>query len=177
MSRHSTEVRAYGDLAEDDLDRPRLLFDSEYLGVFGAWDPEQPYGYASHDVYIIARVGDRILGHVGWARREISVGTEIVVVAGVGGVLITKGVRGHGLGALLMGWAAQSMIDHGGIGFGYLGCREPVVGFYASSESPVSCGSTTSPRTVWAKRPSRSCPESRRGCGSSTRTVSGPPVS
>lgn len=78
-----------------DLNRLRLLFDSEYLGAFGAWDPEQPYGYAAHDVHIIARVGDRIVGHVGWARREISVGTEIVEVAGVGGVLIAKEMRGR----------------------------------------------------------------------------------
>lgn len=31
-----------------------------------------------------------------------------------------------------MGRAVQSMRDHGGVAFGYLGCREQVVPFYAS---------------------------------------------
>ncbi len=44
-------------------------FDSEYQ-EFGEWDPQQPYGYAPHDVHIMARNEGRVVGHVGWARRE-----------------------------------------------------------------------------------------------------------
>lgn len=57
-------------------------------------------------------------------------GNENIVIAGVGGVLVAKRARDEGLGATLMGRAAQSMRAHGGIAFGYLGCREDVAPFY-----------------------------------------------
>lgn len=69
---------------------------------------------------------------MGWARRAIRVGGAPVSIAGVGGVLISERARGERLGKRLMASATQSMLDAGGIDFGYLGCREEVVPFYAS---------------------------------------------
>lgn len=132
VKHHSIEILAHQELTEADLGELRQLFDSEYLKEFGEWDPQQPYGYASHDVHVMARIEGRVVGHVGWARREIAVGTEIVAIAGVGGVLISADARGTRLGGELMGWAEQSMRDRGHLAFGYLGCREQVVPFYAS---------------------------------------------
>lgn len=132
MTHHSIEVLAHEDLTEADVRELRRLFDSEYLEAFGAWDPDQPYGYAAHEVHVVARHDDRVVGHVGWARREIAVGAETVAIAGVGGVLISEEARGQRLGVDLMTRAARTMRDHGGIAFGYLGCRERVVPFYES---------------------------------------------
>lgn len=75
MKRHSIEIIAHQELIEADLHGLRQLFDSEYQ-EFGEWDPQQPYGYAPHDVHIMARNEGRVVGHVGWARRENTVGTE-----------------------------------------------------------------------------------------------------
>ncbi|WP_224763650.1 GNAT family N-acetyltransferase [Salinibacterium sp. ZJ70] len=102
------------------------------LTEFGDWNPQQPYGYAPHDVHVIARRGDATVGHVGWARREIGVGERDVVIAGVGGVLVAGHARGRGLGEQLMSAAVASMRDAGGIQFGYLGCRDAVLPFYQS---------------------------------------------
>lgn len=132
MKQHSIEILAHQELTEADLVALREFFDSEYLEEFGEWDPQQPYGYASHDVHVMAWVENRVVGHVGWARREITVGTENVAIAGVGGVLISADARRMRLGGELMGWAEQSMRDRGHLAFGYLGCRERVVSFYAS---------------------------------------------
>lgn len=121
-----------GRLTTNDVARLRELFDAEYSAEFGAWDPDQPYGYAPHDHHLIARAGDEIVGHVGWARRTIGVGAAEVMVAGVGGVLISPRARGQRVGARLLTHAAASMTDAGGIEFGYLGCREEVVSFYES---------------------------------------------
>lgn len=132
VKHHSIEVLAHQELTEADLGELGLLFDSEYLEEFGEWDPQQPYGYASHDVHVMARIDGRVVGHVGWARRVIAVGTETLAIAGVGGVLISADTRGMRLGGELMGWAAQSMRDRGRVAFGYLGCREHVVPFYES---------------------------------------------
>lgn len=132
MKHQPVDIIAHEELTEFDLSELGRLFDGEYLQDFGAWDPERLYGYASHDVHVIARIDGRVVGHVGWARREIAVGEENVAIAGVGGVLISEEARGRRLGVDLMGWATRSMRDHGGIAFGYLGCREDVVPFYTA---------------------------------------------
>lgn len=126
------EVVAHADLAAGDVARLRGLFDAEYQQSFGDWDPDLPYGYAPHDLHIIARQGDHVVGHVGWARRMIDVGGRETVIAGVGGVLVSDRARGQRLGDRLMNRVASTMIDAGGIEFGYLGCREEVVSFYAA---------------------------------------------
>lgn len=126
------EAFLHRELGAPTLGRLRQLFDAEYLESFGAWDPEQPYGYAPHDLHVIARMGSAVVGHVGWARRTVGVGEVDVVIAGVGGVLISPDMRGSSLGRRLMHCAAETMADVGGIDFGYLGCREEVVPFYES---------------------------------------------
>jgi aminoglycoside 2'-N-acetyltransferase I len=128
----SIALVTHGALTLGDLDGLRRLFDREYLHDFGSWDPSQPYGYAHHDLHVIARSDDGVVGHVGWARRTIAVGGAAVAIAGLGGMLISERVRGERLGKRLMVSATQSMLDAGGIDFGYLGCREEVVPFYRS---------------------------------------------
>jgi len=139
----SIRVVPHDELTRDDLDGLRTLFDAEYRSEHGDWHPDQPYGYAPHDVHVIAGEGDAIVGHVGWARRIIGVGAQDVVIAGVGGVLIAENARGLRAGERLMRAAVASMRDARDIEFGYLGCREEVVPFYRS------CGWT---RVVAAER-------------------------
>lgn len=117
-------------LTSDEIAGLKDLFDAEYLDEYGEWDSTQPYGYAPHDVHVIARSDGRVVGHVGWARRTIGVGDAEVTIAGVGGVLVSGSARGRALGKRMLAFAARSMRDAGGIDFGYLGCREQVVPFY-----------------------------------------------
>lgn len=121
------------DLRTATLAGLRTLFDREYRALHGEWDPELPYGYARHDVHVLATEGDDVLGHVGWGRRTIAVGGRPVVVAGVGGVLVAPERRGAGLGALLMDTAVSTMRHEREIEFGYLGCDASVVPFYVSN--------------------------------------------
>ncbi|WP_104193012.1 GNAT family N-acetyltransferase [Cryobacterium sp. Y82] len=132
MTDRSIEVAAHNALGARDFDQLARLFNDEYFYDFGPWDPDQPYGYAPHDRHVICRSGDDIVGHVGWAGRVIGVGDVEVTIAGVGGVLVSERARGQRLGNRLMASAAQSMLDAGGFGFGYLGCREEVVPFYTT---------------------------------------------
>jgi GNAT superfamily N-acetyltransferase len=108
----------------------RRLFDAEYLGEFGEWDADLPYGYAPHDVHVVAYDGAAVVGHVGFQRRRISVGGAEVVVGGTGGVLVAPAARGSGLGRALM-TRAQAAMREEAVDFGYLGCREAVAPFYA----------------------------------------------
>ena len=134
MSDIRIDVVAHDELTPNLLGDLRRLFDDEYFDQFGVWSPEQPYGYAPHDHHVIASSDAGVVGHVGWGRRTVGVGGDDLVIAGVGGVLVSHQGRGRQLGAKLMARAAQSMREDGGIEFGYLGCREEVVPFY------VSCG-------------------------------------
>ncbi len=128
----SIETVKDDELSPEGLQQLRGLFDREYAADFGPWDAHQPYGYAGHDIHIVAHHNDDVVGHVGWARRVIGVGDSEVTIAGVGGVLIAAQVRNGRLGSRLMSHAAESMADAGGVDFGYLGCREEVVPFYSS---------------------------------------------
>lgn len=126
------DVIAHEALSTVDIVGIRRLLDAEYLSDFGPWDPELPYGYAPHDVHVVARADGRIVGHVGWARRLIGVGDAQITIAGTGGVLVSDDLRGQRLGAALMKRAGDSAADAGGVDFAYLGCRNEVVPFYAS---------------------------------------------
>ncbi|MCZ9884538.1 GNAT family N-acetyltransferase [Arthrobacter sp. B2a2-09] len=113
------------------IESVRSLFDAEYYEKFGPWDPDCPYGYSPADVHVIATNGLGIVGHVGFQRRLIDVGTVEVPVGGTGGVLVAPQARGAGLGALLMSRVREAM-HTAGVDFGYLGCREDVAPFYTS---------------------------------------------
>lgn len=102
-------VVRHHELTDDDFSGLCALFDAEYLTQFGEWNPEQPYGYARHDVHVIASRGDDTVGHAGWAHRGISVGEREMTIAGVGGVLIAKTARGLQLGEQLMRTVVISM--------------------------------------------------------------------
>jgi len=131
---HTIEVIAHDALTPHDTAQLRRLFDDEYLDEHGPWNHDLPYGYAPHDVHVVARSDRAIVGHVGWQHRTIAVGPAEVTVAGVGGVLVSAGARGQSLGRGLMRDTAASMSTAGHIDFGYLGCREDVAPFY------ISCG-------------------------------------
>ncbi|WP_230854928.1 hypothetical protein [Arthrobacter terrae] len=84
MKAGSIDVVPHSALTTALVDELRELFDRQYLADFGEWDPGQPYGYAPHDVHLIARAGTDIVGHVGWARRRIAAGSAEVDIAEVG---------------------------------------------------------------------------------------------
>jgi len=169
------DVVAHSSLTVDDVAGLRRLFDAEYQQGFGDWDPDLPYGYAPHDFHIVARQGGKIVGHVGWARRAIRVGDREMVIAGVGGVMVSYRARGERLGGRLMNRAEESMTDAGGIAFGYLGCREEVVSFYtACGWTRIFARSVRSavPDNQFSTRPGNRC----SSCPLSTGLLPGPAV-
>lgn len=132
MSRH-VKVIQHADLSGDYLTLLRDLFDREYFADFGPWNPDAPYGYSPAGLHTLVCDGSTLLAHVGFQVRAINVGGQETTVAGTGGVLVDQSCRGVGLGREAMRHAQQAMRDHGGVDFGYLGCREHVVPFYEST--------------------------------------------
>lgn len=126
-------VAPHDELTTGDLEQLQHLFDREYLDDYGPWTPDAPYGYSGADVHVVAFQGERLIGNVGFQRRSIAVGSESVIVAGTGGVLVADVARGSGLGRRLMQRAQREMASDPLIEFGYLGCRPAVVPFYESA--------------------------------------------
>ena len=142
----------HGDLTPELLAALRDFFESEYGDELGSWDPDQPFGYAPHEVHVLALDGPTVVGHVGWARRRITVGDAEVTIAGVGGVLVSPAARKAHIGRQLMDAAVETMRSRGDIEFGYLGCAESVARFYAS------CGWTCiSASERWINRDGKTC--------------------
>jgi hypothetical protein len=126
-------VRRHVDLTATELGALKNLFDSEYRNEFGPWNPDAPYGYSPADTHVLAFRGQALVAHVGFQRRLIAVGTDEVMVAGTGGVLVGECSRGTGLGGRALRHAQKEMRDETGVDFGFLGCRREVVPFYESA--------------------------------------------
>jgi aminoglycoside 2'-N-acetyltransferase I len=126
-------VRRHVDLAATEIEALQSLFDREYLTEFGRWNPDAPYGYSPADTHVLAFREQALAAHVGFQRRRIAVGTDDVMVAGTGGVLVDERSRGTGLGRRVMRHAQKVMRDKPGVDFGFLGCRKEVVPFYESA--------------------------------------------
>jgi len=71
-----------------------------------------------------------LMAHLDFECRLIGVGDREVLVAGVGEVATHPQQQGRGLGRRLMAELRRVLTAETPVGFGYLGCREEVVGFY-----------------------------------------------
>lgn len=79
-------VVRHSHLLRGTIEGLRSLFDAEYYETFGVWDPDHPYGYSPADVHVLATNSLGIIGHVGFQRTLIDVGSTEVPVGGIGGV-------------------------------------------------------------------------------------------
>lgn len=127
------KLQRHEDLSMKELAALEELFDSEYLSDYGCWNPEAPYGYSPADFHVLAFQGSVLAAHVGFQRRVILVGTDEILVAGTGGVLVHQRFRGTGLGGRVMRHAQKAMREEAETDFGFLGCRMEVVPFYESA--------------------------------------------
>ncbi len=73
-----------------------------------------------------------IVAHLDFEQRAIGVGAAEVLVAGVGEVATHPDYRRRGLGRRLMAELRTVLREICPVDFGFLECREAVVGFYAS---------------------------------------------
>jgi aminoglycoside 2'-N-acetyltransferase I len=79
-------------------------------------------------------LGDPPVAHLGFERRTVGTARGDVLVAGVGDVAVAPGRQGQGVGGELMR-ALDRVLREGEFAadFGFLQCREAVIGFYAST--------------------------------------------
>ena len=97
--------------------------DVAFFSVARAWHNSAP-AYS-----VIERREERIVGHVGVVVREIAVGGEPAVVAGIQNLAVAPDQRGAGVGPRLM-TAAMTEAQRRGIPFGLLFCIPELERYY-----------------------------------------------
>jgi aminoglycoside 2'-N-acetyltransferase I len=128
----SLDLRWTTELTPADYAELGVLFDGEYAAEWGPWNPKRGYGYAAGELHALARRGGQLLGYAASARRFVGVGAKEVVIAGTGGVLTRKDVRGMGIGRQVLAALQDASRSAAPADFGFLGCREEAVPFYQS---------------------------------------------
>lgn len=115
--------------ANDHAVIPALLVSAfpEYAGTFCAasWYGGRP----DHRLWLEETDGT-LVAHLDFERRVIGVGNREVLVASVGEVATHPAQQGRGLGRRLMAELRRVLTTETPADFGYLGCREEVIGFY-----------------------------------------------
>lgn len=71
-----------------------------------------------------------MIAHLDFERRMIGVNKVDVYIAGIGEVATHPDWQGKGIGRLLMQQLQTMLTDQFTVAYGFLGCREAVVGYY-----------------------------------------------
>lgn len=95
-------------------------------------DEEDDTVWAVPEWHFLGWMDDQLVGHLDLLEREIRIGTSIIRVAGIGGVITKQEWRGRGFASQLMESAHKFMVNNLDCDFGLLMCDEKVVPFYQS---------------------------------------------
>jgi GNAT superfamily N-acetyltransferase len=100
----------------------------------GDEDPSRTHGYnlswRPTETHIFVSAEGRKMCHVGLVRQTVEVSGVALDVAGVGGVLVRSGERGHGYGHAAMEAAEEFVAREWKIGFMLLFCRQVLRPWY-----------------------------------------------
>jgi GNAT superfamily N-acetyltransferase len=120
----------------------------------GEEDPSRTHDYKLSwrptETHIFASAHGRKMCHVGLVRQTVEISGVTLDVAGVGGVLVRSGERGHGYGRAAMDVAEAYVAREWKLGFALLFCREPLRPWYDALGYRRVLGAT------WAEQPNGS---------------------
>ncbi len=130
--------------ASDDVVRPEPLIDLEVSASYpldikrdlagGEEDPSRTHGYnlswRPTETHVFVSVNGIKMCHVGLVRQTIQISGASLDIAGIGGVLVRSGERGHGYGRAAMDAAAAFAAREWKVEFMLLFCREAVRPWY-----------------------------------------------
>lgn len=124
---------AENDLAIADRKKIRALLTAAFPGYEDLWVIHDSWGGPLEQRLLLRDLSGRLVGHLGFARRVIEVGGHPVSVAGIGTVALVPDMQGQGLGRHLLHELAVILRQDMKVDFGFLQCRDAVIGFYEKS--------------------------------------------
>jgi aminoglycoside 2'-N-acetyltransferase I len=120
----------------------------------GEEDPSHTHGYnlswRPTEMHVYVSADGTKMCHVGLVRQTIQVSGAPLDIAGVGGVLVRSGVRGHGYGRIAMEAAEAFAAREWNVTFMLLFCREALRSWYDALGWRKVLGAT------WADQPAGS---------------------
>jgi GNAT superfamily N-acetyltransferase len=151
---------AHSSDASSDLSRSSIEISASYPPEVkrdladGDEDPSRTHGYnlswRPTETHIFVSAQGRKMCHVGLVRQTVEVSGVSLDIAGVGGVLVRSGARGHGYGRMAMEAAEEFAAREWGVAFMLLFCREAVRPWYDDLGWRKVLGAT------WAEQPNGS---------------------
>ena len=116
------------DLTPEDDEAIRLLLaeafpDGRERFRWHSWAGTRP------DARVLLELDGRPIAHAALERRVIEVGSDDVVVAGIGAVAVHPAERRRGLGRALIDGLLETLLHDVPVPFGYLGCGPSAAGF------------------------------------------------
>ena len=121
------------DLTAHDRQNIRTLLAAAYPQYEHLWTHHDFWGGpAEHRLLLLERTG-RLAAHLGFARRLIKVGETTLLVAGIGAVAVLPDLQGQQVGRQLLRDLRRCLCIDLPVDFGFLQCRDAVVGFYAKA--------------------------------------------
>ena len=115
---------------ESDIQRMLVESFPEYVDFFSTnsyWGSKPEYRL------IAMNSGSQPVAHLEFGLRTIMVGGVSFEIAGIGAVAVHPGHQGRKLGREMFAQLREFLLQNSNADFGFLGCREEVVGFYSAA--------------------------------------------
>lgn len=127
------QLIAENDLTDQDRSQIRALLTAAFADYAELWIDNDSWGGPLEHRLLLRDTNDRLVGHLGFAKRLIDVASQSVLIAGIGTVAILPDMQGQGLGRYLLNALRSTLRKQIPVAFGFLQCRDAVVAFYEKS--------------------------------------------
>ncbi|HEX9446782.1 MAG TPA: GNAT family N-acetyltransferase [Dongiaceae bacterium] len=128
--RTTSTLIAENDLTGADRNKIRAFLTAAYPGYAELWTQQDFWGGPPEHRLLLRDPSGRLVGHLGFARRLIEVDARAVRIAGIGAVAILPEMQGRGIGRHLLAELTAILRHDVAVEFGFLQCRDAVIGFY-----------------------------------------------
>jgi len=118
------------DLKPQDHERISSLLVAAFPQHVNTFSQKSYWGSMPEYRLLLENPSGELLAHLEFGLRTIGVGPQESKIAGIGAVATRPDVQGQHLGRALFKHLHSLLLERFGVDFGYLGCREAVVGFY-----------------------------------------------
>lgn len=129
-ARPTVALIAEHDLAAADRADIRALLTGAFPGYANLWTESDFWGGQPHFRLLSHDQTGQLIGHLSLARRQIEIGTQSALIGGIGAVAILPDMQGQGVGRELLSALKSVLLRDMPVEFGFLQCRDAVIGFY-----------------------------------------------
>lgn len=125
----TAQLVAEKDLTRDQEQRIQALLLAAFPQYEAIWSRHSFWGGPA-EYRLWLEQDNKMIAHLGFANRNIRVGEQEVLIAGIGAVATHPEFQGRGVGKQLFAELKKILHRRPPVDFAFLECREAVIGFY-----------------------------------------------